>query len=248
MLPDWLQAWQGDLPTLAAFMCDFVETVLGRYKHDVRRWIVCAGFNQTDTLGLNQDERLRLVYRLFEAATQVDPELELVLSVAQPWGDYLIHDDQNLSPLTFPDDLIRAGMRLSAVELEVRLGLSERASYQRDTQELARVLNLYGLLGLPLELLLSCPAGVGDRADTPGEQTDDLRPAWRTAPSPDQQARWGEACAALGLCTPHVRAVTWDHWSDSQPHVTTAAGLIDSAGVARPLLEKLRSLRAAHLR
>ena len=31
MLPDWAVGWRGDLPTLAAFMCDFLETVIGRY-------------------------------------------------------------------------------------------------------------------------------------------------------------------------------------------------------------------------
>src|SRR4029450_1997580 len=112
------------LPTLAAFMCDFLETVIGRYKDVVRRWVVCAGFNQTDALGLDDDDRLRLAFRLFEAAAQVDPNLELVLSVAQPWGDYLVNENQTVSPLTFPDDLIRAGLRVSAVELEIRSGVS----------------------------------------------------------------------------------------------------------------------------
>ena len=75
MLPGWAAGWEADLPALAAFMCDYLETALTRYKHDVRRWIVCAGFNHTDALGLVDDDRLRLAYRLFEAAAQVDPRL-----------------------------------------------------------------------------------------------------------------------------------------------------------------------------
>ena len=44
--------------------------------------VVCAGFNHSDGAGLSDDERLRLMQRLFEAAVQLDPQLELVVSVA----------------------------------------------------------------------------------------------------------------------------------------------------------------------
>jgi hypothetical protein len=54
--------------------------------------------------------------------------------------------------------------------------------------------------------------------------------------------------AALALCTPHVRAVTWDHWSDSEPHLTPAGGLVDAEGSPKSLLAQLRTLRTAHLR
>ena len=132
MLPDWAAGWNGDLPTLAAFMCDFLETAIARYKGDVRRWVVCGGFNHADGLGLGDDDRLRLAARLFESASHIDPELDLVLSIAQPWGDYLVNDDQTISPLAFADDLIRTGLRVSAVELELRTGCVPRGSLPRD--------------------------------------------------------------------------------------------------------------------
>ena len=164
MLPTWAKEWEGDLPTLAAFMCDFLETVLDRYKGEIQRWIVCAGFNQTDALGLDDDDRLRLAFRLFEAAAQVEPNLELVLSVAQPWGDYLVNEYQTITPLTFADDMIRAGLRVSAVELEIRIGTGSRGSLPRDLLDTVRVLDLFGLLGLPLEVALSVPSGAEDAA------------------------------------------------------------------------------------
>lgn len=246
-LPAWAVEWKQDLPTIAAFMCDFLETVINRYKDDVRRWVICAGFNHTDSHGLDDDSRLRLAFRLFEAAAQIDPNLELILSVAQPWGDYLVNENQTIAPLTFPDDLIRAGLRLSAVELEIRRGLMPRGSMPRDLLEMYRLLNLYGLLGVPLEVLLSAPSNT------------ELSPMWISGQSPGileptreessgGQAEWGASCAALALSTPHVRAVTWDHWSDAEPHLTPACGLIDSAGRPKPLLSRLRTLRTTHLR
>lgn len=247
MLPDWATGWEGDLPTLAAFMCDYLETTLARYKGDIRRWVVCAGFNQADALGLDDDDRLRLAFRLFEAAAHIDPELELLLSVAQPWGDYLTNEDHTISPLTFPDDLIRAGLRVSAVELEFRVGTLPRGSIPRDLLETARVINLFGLLGLPLELVLSHPSSPhADPHATPGEKV--WSAGWPGGPTAQAQADWAAGVAALGLCTPLVRAVTWDHWSDCDPHLSPSAGLFDATGRAKPLLARFRTLRTTHLR
>jgi hypothetical protein len=247
MLPDWAAGWNGDLPTLAAFMCDFLETVIARYKSDVRRWIVCAGFNHADGLGLADDDRLRLAARLFEAASHLDPDLELILSVAQPWGDYLVNDDQTISPLAFADDLIRTGLRVSAVELELRTGCVPRGSLPRDPLDTSRVIDLFSLLGLPLEVVLSRPSSA--RPDPMAQaHRQQIGDGWRNGPSPEGQADWGATFAALALCKPHVRAVTWDHWSDADPHLTPAGGLIDASGRAKPLLGRLRSLRTDHLK
>jgi hypothetical protein len=247
MLPSWAAGWEGDLPTLAAFMCDFLETVVARYKADVRRWVVCAGFNHSNALGLDDDERLRLAFRLFEAAGQVDPALELVVNVTQPWGDYLTNEDHTISPLTFPDDLIRTGLKVSGIELELRAGVSPRGSLPRDLLDTARVINLFSVLGLPLELVLSLPSSSepDSLANKHGQSV--WAPAWRAGPSLEGQAEWGASFAALGICTPHVRAVTWDHWADAEAHLTPAGGLVDSAGQPKPLLARLRTLRSAHL-
>jgi hypothetical protein len=246
-LPAWAVEWTNDLPTLAAFMCDFLETVINRYKGDVRRWVICAGFNHSDAYGLDDDSRLRLAFRLFEAAAQIDPNLELILSVAQPWGDYLVNENQTVAPLTFPDDLIRAGLRVSAVELEIRSGVLPRGSLPRDLLDAYRLLNLYGLLGVPLEVLLSTPSSADpDPMSLTGQSV------WSGESSSlltaDKQADWGASFAAIALCTPHVRAVTWDHWSDAEPHHTPTGGLIDAAGQPKPLLSRLRTLRTTHLR
>lgn len=247
MLPAWAAGWDGDLQTLAAFMCDYLETLIGRFRNHIRRWVVCAGFNQSDCLGLTDDERFRLVQRLLEAALQLDPELELVLSIAQPWGDYLAGSDQTISPLTFADDLIRSGVRLSGIELEFRNATTPRGSLPRDLLDASRALDMFSLLGLPIEVLLSHPAST--KPDPPASEHQEAiwTPAWRNGPTPEEQADWGASLAALALCKPQVRAVTWDHWTDADPHLTPNGGLVDSAGQPCPLLTRLQAIRTDHL-
>lgn len=247
MLPTWAAGWEGDLPTLAAFMCDFLETVIARYRGRVARWVICAGFNHHDGLGLSDDERLRLAHRLFEAALQLDPELHLVVSVAQPWGDYMVSEEQTISPLAFADDLIRMESRVSAVEVELRYATTPRGSLPRDLLDTARVLDMFSLLNKPVEVVLSCPAGpTADPQAAPFQQSF-WPEAWRAGPDTAWQSDWGVAVAGLGLCSPHVRSVTWDHWDDRDPHFTPVGGLLDASGDPRPLLTRLGGLRKAFL-
>ena len=175
------------------------------------------------------------------------PNLDLVLSVAQPWGDYLVSENHTVAPVTFPDDLIRAGLRVSAVELEIRPGVLPRGSLPRDLLDAYRLINLYGLLGVPLEILLSAPSGASADPKSFPSQSLWLAEA-STPPSLESQADWGAAFAALALSTPHVRAVTWDHWMDNEPHLVPLGGLVDAEGHAKPLLARLRTLRTTHLR
>lgn len=247
MLPAWVERWRGDRPTLAAFMCDYLETIVGRYKDRIRRWVVCSGFNHADGVGLSDDERLRLALRLFEAAGPLDSELDFALGVAQPFGDYLVGDDQTISPLAFADDLIRAGARMGGIELELRAGSLPRGSFPRDLLGVSRLLDLFSILGPPLDVLLACPAGAGPDAAAQAHGEVLWSPAWHGPPTPEAQAEWGMAFAALALCKPQVRSVTWDHWADAEPHLTPNGGLIALSGRANPLLGRLQGLRAAHV-
>jgi hypothetical protein len=247
MLPAWAERWRGDFATLAAFTCDYLETIVRRYKERIPRWVVCGGFNHADGLGLTDDDRLRLALRLFEAAGVLDPELDFGLSVAQPFGDYLVSTDQTVPPLAFADDLIRAGARVGGIELELRTGSLPRGSFPRDLLDVSRLLDLFSILGPQLDVLLSCPAGAGPDAASQAHGEVLWSPGWHGPPTPEGQAEWGMAFAALALCKPQVRSVTWDHWADAEPHLTPNGGLIAVSGRANPLLARLQGLRAAHL-
>src|SRR5262249_41682891 len=137
--------------------------------------------------------------------------------------------------------------RVSAVELEIRANTVPRGSLPRDLLDTSRVVNLFGLLGVPLEIVLSLPSSEepDPKAAVHGQSV--WSHGWRAGASLEGQAEWGASFAALALCTPHVRAVTWDHWSDAEPHLTPAGGLVDVNGHPKPLLSRLRTLRTAHL-
>lgn len=246
-LPDWLWLWEGDLHSLANNMCDYVETAVGKFRHRVRRWQLTAGANAADVLKLSEDDLLWLNARLAEAAWQVDPDLELVIGLALPWGDYMAREETTYSPFIFADTLIRAGLKLAALDLEWVMGVSPRGSYCRDLLEASRLLDLYALLGVPIQVTLAYPSADGPDphagpAALPGAGH------WLTGYSPETQADWAAAFAALAVAKPFVRGVYWAHLTDADEHDVPHGGLIDAAGRPKPALEMLRQIREAHLR
>lgn len=153
--PDWLTTWTGDLPNLAAFVSDFVATVVHRYKREVRSWQAFAGFNHADALGLSEDDRIRLAARVLEAATESDPKGERTFALAQPWGEYLSSEDHTYAPFVFADTLIRAGFQVAAIDLEVLGGAGRRCGFGRDPLDMLQLFESFGQLGLPLEVTLA---------------------------------------------------------------------------------------------
>ena len=186
--PDWVAgAAGGDFARLADALCGFAVAVVRRYQGRVRSWQVCAGFNYRDAFGLGEDDRLRLAARVLEAARAADPDGSWVLGIAQPWGDYLTAEDNTYSPLVFADNLVRAGFQFAAVELEVLTGDHRRASTPRDAIAVYRLVELFGLLSLPLEVAFGgFPSG---------------------AQKPDAHL---ETSVALAAALPQVRAVRLD--------------------------------------
>lgn len=247
-LPAWLWLWEKDVPTMASFMNKVVEATVRRYRQKIRRWQICAGSNCANVLGLNEEELLGLTYRLADAARQADPSIELVLGVAQPWGEYMATQDWNHSPFIFADTLIRSGLNnLAALDVELLMGVTPRGSYCRDVLEASRILDLYALLGVPLRVTLGYPAAESADAKADPEMRIDAG-RWHGGFSPQTQADWAAAFGALALCKPFVQGIQWVHLCDAHPHQVPHAGLVDSKGQPRPALDRLARLREQHLR
>jgi hypothetical protein len=221
--PDWLSQWHGDLPSLAAFTCDFVETIIRRYQGRVRIWQVFAGFNHSDSLGLGEDDRIRLAARLLDSARQTDPDGEWVVGVSQPWGDYLASEDYTYSPLVFADTLMRAGFNLSALELELIFGGGIRASRARDPLEVYRILELFSVLGIPLEVT------IGTVGSVEAELTQEVCPEG-----------WAETALALAVALPQIRSAYWSAQTFEIPSAGTRADWTPPQGGLPATLEGLR--------
>lgn len=232
-LPTWLWQWEHDYWNLESFVCDFIETAVSRYLGRIRAWEVAARANTGGMLTLSEEQRLQLVAKAIDTARRADPEAQFLLRVDQPWGEYQARGQHRLSPLQFADTLVRAGLPITAINLEIAVGYSPRGSLPRDLLDCSRLIDQWSLLGIPLAVTLACPSSV---APDPLIDTDleVERGPRNTAWTPQIQAEWVNTLLPLCLAKPAVAAVFWSHFADEAPHRFPHAGLLDAAGHPKP--------------
>lgn len=242
-LPDWLYMCEGDFETIRAFASEFVEAAVRRYRGKVHLWIAAGRVNTAEILSLSEEEKVRLAARAVELIHALDSQAELLLSFDQPWGEYLTQRPNDLPPLHFADALVRAGLGVSGLMLELNLGYTHGGSVPRDALELSRLLDYWSILGTPLYVALTLPSAAHP----------DLLAQRRTALvegewSVQSQQNWAAQYLPLMLVKPYLNGVFWNQLRDYEPHAFPHGGLFDLRRQPKPALEQLASFRQAHLR
>ncbi|WP_157369430.1 endo-1,4-beta-xylanase [Zavarzinella formosa] len=246
-LPDYVLKGDNDPVTLKSLICDYVETVVTRYRGKVGKWLITAGANGSNVMRLTEEDLIRLSAMAADCAWQIDSNLSVTLGIAQPWGEYMTKPPFEFSAWVYADTLLRAGLPFAGLDLEMCFGSGPRVSYARDLLETSKQLDLFGLLGVPLQVTAAFPAS--RLPDSNAERGDPLgsHGTYKDFSSAGQ-ADWAGAFASLALCKSFVNGVTWDNFSDADPHRYANSGLVDARGMIRPALDRLRELRDKHLR
>jgi hypothetical protein len=246
-LPEWLWMWERDISSLARIATNYVSAAIKRYRDRIRRWHLASASNSASILSLTEEELLWLTVKIAQTARQLDPGLELITGIAQPWGDYMAIQDRSHSPFVFADTLIRTDLNLAALDIELVMGVTPRGSYCRDLLDTSRMLDLYALLGVPLRITIGYPSATA-RDNNADPELAVSGGHWQGEIDIDRQAEWGVAFTALAICKPYVQGVQWVHLADADSHQFPNCGLIDTSGKPKPALDSLRQVRKEHLR
>jgi hypothetical protein len=192
-------------------------------------------------LALSEEQRLQLVAKTLDTARRADPEAKFLIRVDQPWGEYQARGQHRLSAMQFADALIRAGIPVSVLHLELATGYAPRGSLPRDLLDGSRLIDLWSQLGVPLQVMLAAPSST---AVDPVLETDleVERGGRKTVWTPELQAEWIEAWLPMLLAKPAVTAVFWAHLSDRVPHRFPNGGLLDGQGQPKPGFDRVRTL------
>lgn len=241
-LPAWLWQWERDYWNVQSFVCDFVETAITRYRGKIRWWEVAARMNTGGALALNEEQRLTLVAKALEVARHTDEESQFIVRIDQPWGEYQARGQHKLSPLYFADALIRAGLGLAGLTLEIAVGYTPRGSSSRDLLDFSRLIDQWSALGLPLQIALAFPSDASPDAAVTSDLEVEAN-SWRLPPGLEAQGEWVQEHIPMLMAKPAVVGISWTHFSDAQPHRFPHAGLIHHNQQPKPALERIRKLR-----
>ncbi len=228
-LPRWMVLLDEGFESIMKSASKHAEACVQRYRGKAHIWNCAAGLNMPSELGWTDEETLRMAVAVIETVRRADNRSPVLLTIDQPWSEYLRKDNSGISPLHFADALIRADLGLSGLSLDLRFGNGPGESYPRDLLEISRLIDRWAMLGLPLMVQLGSKVPATEANDTTGDQT--LAP---------------ESIFNLLLSKPCVHAVIWTSLIDS-PTEATKNGLWDEKGHPKPLIRKIATTRAKYL-
>lgn len=243
-LPRWMVMFDQGFEMVMKVACEHALETVERFKGKVHLWNCAVGLNAPGEMHWSDEEVLRMSVSLIETVRRADERTPVLLTIDQPWSEYLGGERDGISPLHFADALIRADLGLSGLALQLNLDTWPDGSLPRDPIDISRLIDRWGQLGLPLMVITTNPSQLaGDPQAEHGLGVS----SWSTAAKSPGEGLKNEALLRLLLAKPTVHAIIWNQTSDQLPHGFANAGLWDARGKAKSILNSAAKLRQAYL-
>jgi hypothetical protein len=241
LLPDWLFLDE-DYEEVQLSAVQFIDAVVKRYRGRVQLWHAAGRMNLDGAFDFTEEQRLRLVVEAVDRVRALDSRAPMIVSFDQPWGEYIVRQDQELTPLHFADTLVRGELGLAGIGLEMNLGYWPGGTLPRDPLEVSRQLDRWSQLGVPLVVFLTVPSGSGvDKlADHPGRVLPDLVASGVSAKTQQAVFDW---LLPMIAAKQTVQAIIVSQWRDDVAHDFPHGGLCDAKGRAKPALQTITQFR-----
>jgi len=247
VLPDWVMDYGDDFEQLAAYMRDYIWAAVEKYRGQIHLWHCAAGMNTKGIPSLSDEQRLRLTALAIETTRLADPRTPVIMSVDQPWAEYVLKNATELWPMHFAEMLVRADLGMAGIGLEINLGYWPGGTLPRDILEISDHIDHWSALGLPLILLLTVPSSDSDDPHACKEAGLPLPLSLDGGLSLESQKLQIERLATMLLAKQSVQALVWNQVFDSMPHKYAHAGVFDTSCMPKPALSSLISIRGSHL-
>lgn len=156
-LPKWMILLDESFESILQAACEFAQTTVERYRGRVHIWNAAAGLNVPNEMDWSDEQVLRMAVSLIETVRRADDRSPVLLTIDQPWSEYLRNEADGISPLHFADALIRADLGLSGLALDFNMDTWPNGSFPRDPIEINRLIDRWSMLGLPLMVILNSP-------------------------------------------------------------------------------------------
>lgn len=242
--PAWGKAPKKSADGLHRAAMEFTTMAVKRYRGRVRTWNCAARLNLGDALALMPEDRLRIAVHTVDVIRRYDLDTPIIMTFDRPWAEYMNRLEID-PPLYVADTLIRAGLGLAGVGLEINLGFEPDGSLPRDMLEISELLDMWSVVGVPLTVFVTAPSN--SRSAEPGSARVNPRMA-PGGPSPAWQADWLRGVLGLILAKPYVNCLVWNQLADSPDARFPFAGLIDEQQQPKPALGVLEEVRQKYLR
>jgi hypothetical protein len=237
-IPPWMYL-MGDYPSVVELSLERMKRIVRAFAGKVQLWHVLSGVNAANQLHWDDAQLLQFIVQAIQLVHQLSPNSPLLLSVDQPWAEYLASRQNAYSPLHLADALLRANLGITAIGLEMNLDAWPGGSLPRDPLDVSDLIDQWSMLGIPLVGFLAASHHGGH--DPGAFPQVELPSQWLKARTPTTDASAHSMGRNLWIASVwnalrakgNLHALVWNQIDDHAPHFLPNAGGFDASGKLR---------------
>ena len=243
----FLDASPGGMPKSIVELDDFFarrDSILNQCRKAVRQLNpsssllhVVSGLNGMGHRHLSYPQQTQITSDMLNLIDESQVEVPMMVSFDYPWAERLASAVGGAHPLQIADSLLRQGVPINFIGLDINLDYWPCGSVIRDPLQWIDMIDIWSQLGLPLILCFRMPTNAGDVAPRSGQLVNDVR----SNLSDQQRLKMLETLLPMIIARPGVHGFIWRQWSDADDDRFPGGGLCDCSGDAKEVLKLIES-------
>lgn len=206
-----------------------------------------SGLNGTGHRNMSFPQQLQLTADVLGQIEKSGSKVPTLVSFDFPWAERLASSVGGTHPLQIADSLLRQGLPISYLGLEVNLDYWPAGSVSRDPLQWIDLIDVWSQLGLPLVFLLRVPQQGSVKAEATSEDAEKTVNTVRENLTDQQRRLLMETVLPMLIARPNVHGVIWRQWGDNDDVRFPIAGLTDTDGQKKPIFEQIQNVRTTIL-
>ena len=205
---------------------------------------VVSGLNGLGHRHLGYPQQLQLAIDMLHLIEESSCEVPNLISFDFPWAERLASSVGGIHPLQIADTLLRQGLGVSFLGLDINLDYWPGGSVVRDPLQWIDMIDIWSQLGLPLVICFRIPIG---NATSPASDPNRIVSEVRSNLSDQVRLDLLETIVPMMIARPSVHGMIFRQWCDSDDLRFPNGGLAKDDGSRKAIVDLLIDLRDRYL-
>jgi hypothetical protein len=202
---------------------------------------VVSGLNGIGHRHLSYPQQLQVTVDMLRLIEESRVELPTLISFDFPWAERLAGAVGGVHPLQIADSLMRQGLPISFLGLDINLDYWPNGSAVRDPLQWIDLIDIWAQLGLPLVICLRTPTG--EEGHSSPIDVDRQINQLRSNLTDEDRVNFLDTVMPMMIARPTVHGLIWRQWSDHDDPRFPRGGLVDAEGAPKPISRVIRNMR-----
>jgi hypothetical protein len=204
---------------------------------------VVQGLNGIGHRHLSYPQQLQATVDMLRLVEESLIEQPTMISFDFPWAERLAGAVGGVHPLQIADSLLRQGLPISFLGLDINLDYWPNGSAIRDPLQWIDLIDVWAQLGLPLIICLRLPTNTPfDEDSTIADRTVNQT---RSNLTDQNRIDYLDTVLPMLVARPSVHGLVWNQWSDNDDTRFPYSGIVDSQGHEKTdILDAIKRMRS----